>query len=79
LHSIFIIAGKSLSEPENTGSGGKYASVEWKIQNNLNGMKLSGSGLAVHLIRDHHFFEGLDSLYRVGPEDYIRLLEVEGV
>ena len=61
------------------GGGVRYASVQWKIANNHNGMKLSGSGLAVHLIRDHHFFEGFDSPYRISPQDYIRLLGIKAI
>jgi hypothetical protein len=33
-------------------------------------------GLIMHLIRDHHFFEG-DTPYRLNPEDAIRVLEIK--
>lgn len=50
------------------GEGATHASVEWRIRNLGNGLVMRGGGLAVHLIRDHHFFEGLESPHRIEPE-----------
>ena len=56
------------------GGGVKYASIDWWIRNNITGQELSGSGLIVHLIRAHRFFEGIESPYRVDPEKLAILL-----
>lgn len=58
-----------------TGGGVDYGSVDWKIRNIRTGQEMHGPGLAVHLIRDHHFFEGVDSPHRVDPLKLARLLE----
>ena len=49
------------------GAGVKHASVTWTISNKKKKIKMTGPGLIVHLIRDHHFFEGQESPYRVDP------------
>jgi hypothetical protein len=42
------------------------------------GEYLRGAGLMVHLIRDHHFFEGAQSRYRLDPEQAARVLGLLG-
>jgi len=59
------------------GKGASHASVRWSIRNLRNGQAMSGPGLIVHLIRDHHFFEGLESPERVDPGHLSRLLELQ--
>jgi hypothetical protein len=54
----------------------RYASLDWEIKNRKIDLTVSGPGLIVHLIRDHHFFEGLSSPYRVDPLQLARLLEL---
>lgn len=58
------------------GKGVDHASVDWHIHNIGTGQEMRGSGLIVHLIRDHHFFEGLKSPYRVDPHKLADLLSV---
>ncbi|MFB0543825.1 MAG: hypothetical protein ACETVR_03490 [Candidatus Bathyarchaeia archaeon] len=58
------------------GSGPKYGNTDFVITNNRTGEALRGPGLIVHLIRDHHFFEGRQSPYRVDPEKAARVLEL---
>jgi len=58
------------------GEGANHASVVWKVRNLRSGQAMRGPGLIVHLIRDHHFFEGLESPERVDPELLSRLLEL---
>lgn len=58
------------------GSGARYASIEWFIRNLNTWRKACGPGLAVHLIRDHHFFQGFESPYRVDPYELTCLLEM---
>lgn len=56
------------------GQGAGYASLDWYICNLQTQQQMRGPGLIVHLIRDHHFFEGLASPYRVDPQELARLL-----
>jgi hypothetical protein len=58
------------------GGGVRYGSVDWRIRNQRTGQEMAGSGLLVHLIRDHEFFEGPGSPYRCEPADLCRLLEL---
>ena len=53
-----------------------YGDIDFVITNNRTGETLKGPGLIVHLIRDHHFFEGKQSPYRVDPEKAARVLEL---
>jgi hypothetical protein len=57
-----------------TGSGASHASVDWYIRNNQLRREMTGPGLIVHLVRDHHFFEGPRSPYRVDPLALAQLL-----
>lgn len=56
------------------GGGVQYGSLDWNIRNQRTGQEIRGPGLIVHLIRDHHFFEGFESPYRVSPTELTRLL-----
>lgn len=54
----------------------RLASIEFLILNRETGESFTGPGLIVHLIREHHFFEGKESPYRVDPEKAVRVLEL---
>ena len=56
------------------GLGVRHGSVDWLVTNLNTGEEMKGPGLAVHLIRDHHFFEGPMSPNRVDPLGLARLL-----
>jgi hypothetical protein len=58
-----------------TGGGVQFGSIDWHIRNKHNKTELKGPGLIVHLIRDHGFFEGPESPYRIDPVKLYRLLE----
>jgi hypothetical protein len=58
------------------GDGIQFGSLDWCIRNVRSGQEMCGPGLIVHLIRDHHFFEGFGSPYRVDPRGLARLLEL---
>jgi hypothetical protein len=58
------------------GGGVRFASLDWRIRNRRSGREMRGPGLAVHLIRDHHFFEGLESPYRIDPSALVGLLDL---
>jgi hypothetical protein len=56
------------------GQGVRHGSIDWRIRNRATGEEMQGSGLIVHLIRDHHFFEGKMSPNRVHPERLAHIL-----
>ncbi len=58
------------------GKGVRYGSLDWCIRNLESNLEMCGSGLMVHLIRDHHFFEGIESPYRIDPIKISRLLNL---
>jgi hypothetical protein len=54
----------------------KLGFVDFTIINTLSEETIAGPGLITHLIRDHHFFEGKHSPYRVEPEKLARVLGI---
>jgi hypothetical protein len=56
------------------GGGARHASADWSITNTVTGEMMRGPGLIVHLIGDHHFFEGAKSPNRVDPARLAALL-----
>ena len=58
------------------GGGVRFASLDWRIDNRSTHHAMHGPGLGVHLIRDHAFFEGPGSPYRMDPRELARLLDL---
>ena len=54
-----------------------WCMLDFLILNRQSGMCLTGPGMIVHLIREHRFFEGQESPYRVDPVKAIQVLELE--
>jgi hypothetical protein len=52
-----------------------WSSFDFLILNRRSGEDITGPGMIVHLIREHQFFEGSESPYRVEPLKAIRVLE----
>jgi len=50
--------------------------LDFLILNRRSGKYVTGPGMIVHLIREHHFFEGLESPYRVDPVKAMQVLEL---
>jgi hypothetical protein len=65
-----------LRYPQCVGRGSIYASIDWKIENLRTGQTMTGPGLIVHLMHDHHFCEGFASPYRVDPVRLAQLLNL---
>jgi hypothetical protein len=57
-------------KPRATGSG------EWGIRDRQRGLEMRGPELITHLIREHGFFEGFESPYRVDPRALAELLQL---
>jgi hypothetical protein len=53
-----------------------WSCFDFLILNRKTGRYVTGPGLGVHLIRKHHFFEGVESPYRTDPEKLFRTLEL---
>ena len=53
-----------------------WSSFDFLILNRQSCTCVTGPGLIVHLIREHHFFEGLESPYRVDPAEVVQVLEL---
>ncbi len=53
-----------------------WGSFDFLILNRRTGEYITGPGLIVHLIRAHHFFEGVETSYRTDPSRVIRVLEI---
>ncbi len=52
------------------------SSLTFLILNRQSGKFVTGSGLIVHLIRKHHFFEGIKTPFRVDPARVADVLEL---
>jgi hypothetical protein len=53
------------------------ANRDFALLNRQTGERIELPGLIVHLIREHHFFEGFGSPYRVDAEKLVRILELQ--
>jgi hypothetical protein len=58
------------------GQGVRHGSLDWWVRNLKTGAEIKGPGLVVHLIRDHHFFEGLESPNRIDPHRLANVLDL---
>lgn len=58
------------------GLGVRHASINWRIVNLRTRREIRGPGLAVHLMRDHHFCQGKGSPLRVDPGELADVLEL---
>ena len=54
-----------------------YSNMDLFIENLDLGERLYFPGGIVHLIREHHFYEGKKSPYRVDPEKAVRILNIK--
>lgn len=54
--------------------GGLYRKAVTKITNTEKIISLSWTSLNIHLIKDHHFFEGKGSMYRLEPSILVKAL-----
>jgi hypothetical protein len=51
-----------------------WSNIDFLILNRQSGKYFTGPGLIIHLIRKHHFFEGVESPYRVNPAKVVDVL-----
>lgn len=53
-----------------------YGGLDATVTNQKTGEKLKFPGLIIHLISDHHFYEGKESPYRVDPRKVVTFFEL---
>ncbi|MGI6707172.1 MAG: hypothetical protein ACOX6S_13415 [Clostridia bacterium] len=58
------------------GHKGVYPKENTRVVNLRTGEGISWTALNIHMIREHGFYEGKGSPFRVEPEDIIRILEL---
>jgi hypothetical protein len=59
------------------GKGVKYLTTEdFEITNMINNKSLQSTSLMIHLIRDHNFFGGPDTPYRIDPKKAVSVLDL---
>lgn len=56
------------------GEGGRATANEFLIRNRKSSLSIQGFEISVHLIRDHGFFGGPGTPFRIEPEDLVNLL-----
>lgn len=62
----------------NIGRGAELlTSEDFEIKNMQLGESIDGLTLSIHLIRDHNFFGGPGTKYRIDPKKIVRVLELE--
>ncbi len=62
--------------PSPFGGPGMYDKVNTTVVNKRLGREVTFTDLHIHFIRDHGFYEGKGSLFRLEPHDLIDILEV---
>jgi hypothetical protein len=71
---IFILQYRGVQNcPWGCPDGGSF---DFMVLNRKTGESFAAPALIIHLIRTHHFFEGINTPYRVDPEKVIRTLEM---
>jgi len=60
------------------GSMMPHSSRDLFVRNQELGKQIDFPGGIVHLIREHKFYEGKQSPYRVDPEEAVRVLDIKG-
>lgn len=63
--------------PSPFGGKGMYGKVNTMVVNKRLGKSIVFTDLHIHFIKDHCFFEGKGSPYRLEPQDLVEILEVK--
>jgi hypothetical protein len=74
-YQVFFTAFRGIQEcPWDCQLENTWSSFDFLLINRKSGEYLFAPGLIIHLIREHHFFEGKESPYRVEPFRLARVL-----
>ena len=63
--------------PSPFGGAGMYDKVNTTVLNKRLNKEITFTDLHIHFIRDHGFYEGKNSIYRLEPHHLIEILEIE--
>ncbi len=63
--------------PSPFGGAGMYDKVNTTVLNKRLNREITFTDLHIHFIRDHGFYEGKNSIYRLEPHHLIEILEIE--
>ena len=63
--------------PSPFGGPGMYEKVNTTVINKHSGRQVTYTDLHIHFVRDHGFYEGKGSPFRLEPEELIAVLEVQ--
>jgi hypothetical protein len=74
---VFLLAWRGLQECPWGCAADRWAFFDFLLLNRETGEYITGPGMIVHLIREHQFFEGRESPYRVDPTQLVRVLQLE--
>ena len=64
--------------PSPFGGPGLYSKTNTTVRNTKLDREITYTDINIHLVRDHGFFEGKGSPFRLEPKDLVEILEVEG-
>ena len=74
---VFLMQWRGVQEcPWGCNVDPTWTSIDFMILNRESGDSFTGPGLIVHLIREHNFFEGKQTPYRVDPQKVMQVLEI---
>lgn len=74
-YQVFFMAFRGFQDcPWDCQLDNNWSCFDFLLLNRQSGDYLFAPGLIVHLIREHHFFEGSESPYRVEPSKLARVL-----
>jgi hypothetical protein len=76
-YQVFISQYRGLQECPWSFPYESWSSFDFSLLNRETGEYTTGPGLIVHLIREHQFFEGKESPYRVDPARLARVLRLK--
>jgi hypothetical protein len=62
--------------PSPFGGPGMYEKINTTVRNTKINQEITYTDLHIHFVRDHGFYEGKGSPYRINPEDLVKILEV---
>ncbi len=65
--------------PSPFGGKGMYEKVNTTVKNLLNNKEVTYTDLHIHFVRDHGFYEGEGSVYRIEPSLLVETLEVKSI
>ncbi len=65
--------------PSPFGGPGMYEKVNTTVKNLSLDKEITYTDLHIHFVRDHGFYEGEGSIYRIDPADLVAILEVPSI